>query len=258
MQIIGGFSLAGCRTTLTNLLIDGLPDAVGLGSTSSILRSKPLCCCCDRKCKLFGADSANRLRKHPDQWLDILTRGIVEALGVLPKVLFLCEGSGLEFDNISVIPDKILWIYRDLRSWSVSDAIWRSQKKRLEDDPAPVTLDQVSNSLSRAQRVINSHLAWIRSHDIVFATLNTDNLVSTPEQTMIAIAKWMGIEYSSACLSFWNIKHHKVGGRWNLDEHRRGSRFGNTIACDNKWVKFAPEGILNLSVPSIPLGSHNM
>jgi hypothetical protein len=246
-RIIGSLAPEGTRTTLMNLIFDGLPGVVGIGDTYSILNTPthvqgekveewfPFCNeCGDKPCPLFTRELLEKLRTDQKHFYQRIAKAAGE------PVLYTQDGPWTQYD-LKGLPDVVLIYYRDIYAWSASEALWDIGGRRftaeLPDAEPLKDLEPVMRAVSKWIRFYREALAWLRMREIPFSTCNVDRFVDKPVTSLQKLCDWLSLPFDEQALRWYENEHHKIGGRYNASRGKR-SRMGNTIKRDDAWKDF--------------------
>ena len=241
---IGGFSLAGTCSTLMNFIFDGLPGVFGAGGTYTLYegrRDHPGCTECDppEACPIFSPTFIQYMREVGPcrHWYPSIAKQ------AKAKILYTHEGSWRLYKRYGH-PNVGILYHRNIRAWATSDNIWWNQDKRLEDSPTRITdLGSFRRTIQRWVQWHERTLETFKTQGVPFTTFDTDRFVDAQEEHLNALCSFLGIPFDPRALKWWQLQHHKLGGRYSSPSGRgRKSRLGNRIARDTRWRDFYPEG----------------
>jgi hypothetical protein len=252
-------SLGHSGSTLLGLMLGGHPRLVALGEVSHLVqpgspwlgRTAELSCTCGRtmeECPFWGPTCAS-LRDSQDmsrseRYALILERfgeffgeGVLPVDGskILPSLRILEKIDGLEI--------KVLFLIRDVRSWTVShrDLRRRAHEFRLVDLLGRKGIRGVAaypRKMSSAlflrwyfgNRAFQRHLI---EEDYSFLQLGYEELCLNPRQVMEEVCRFLEIEFTDAMLRpSGSTSHSILGNRMRVQAGKRSA-----LLYDDRWLR---------------------
>jgi hypothetical protein len=243
--LIAGVGPAGTATTLVNVIMGGLPGVFAMGNLNQsqdyrgVVDGKQVGAFCNEcgpalACPVFTPDVLRRCLIDEKSTYQIIGGQVAE------DVLYTQDNRGELFERKG-IPDRVLVLHRDIRAWCAAWAlllVGEVRTTRTIDQALPIPgITHYKSALDHWINFYRSQIGWLNSKKIPWWSLNTDVLRQFPEPTLRRICKTLGLQFSQQALRWWENRHHKMGGRFNVKAGLQ-SRLGKTIAYDEAWRKY--------------------
>lgn len=252
---IGIIGTSYCGSTLTSVLLDGMPGVSAVGETYCILdkdMSKMRnCLTCADECEyLTDAFIASMKADPSDWWSKLRSQFGAEHIVLSDKWHVLYERLGL--------PDIVLMIWREPAKWCCS---WlMHQALKIRDDVTLTTLypsnDDVISSLKIWSNFYDAAITWTSCRGIKTIGLSFDDLLSDPTTELEMLCRRLGIEYSSDALDYMSKPHHHIRGNASVTrttpsdkhpeywaEHLKKIKPGSIVPDDRHRVAFTTDQI---------------
>jgi hypothetical protein len=253
---IAGLGHSG--STLLDLIVGGHPRLVGLGEVKQVLQGDRLqrdrlqteVCTCGRtmpECEFWGR-ALEKVRSIGREDYVERYQALLEVFdGVFdPGIIPVDSSKSMPYLRMLVgVPEldlKVLYIIRDVRSWTVSqlDTIERAKKK-------PKLFQGNAYYFFWRWYVRNRrYLRFTAEQHLDVYPVGYEELALQPGKTMRAVCRLLGVEFDSSMLNLRNTGSHSV-----LGSRMRTQKDKMKIRYDHRWFLRSEWKIPSLLFPNI-------
>jgi hypothetical protein len=246
LVFIAGLGHSG--STVLDMMVGGHPQFIGLGEVKQVLQGDRLhrdrlqreICTCGRKmpeCEFWG-EVLQRIRSTRGEDYVERYRMLLEVFDEVfaPDIIPVDSSKSMPYLRmLARIPDldvKVLYIIRDVRSWSVSqlDTIKQAQKK-----PKPLQ-NNAYYFFWRWYIRNRRYLGFTSGQNLHVHQLGYEELALQPEKTLKAVCRFLGVEFDPSMLNIRKTRSHSVlGNRMRTQKEKTRIQYDHRWFVRNEW-----------------------
>lgn len=249
---VGIVGLDYCGSTLMNNILSGLPSCIGAGETHWIVdtdknpKQTGRCTECYKEdCPVFSNIMLEEMKglnitNNGEWWNKIGTYSGCE-------FVISADKRPHHYDRFGV-PDKLLFLVKDPRahivSWAKRNFLQAEQTlKNYNEGSVDFELSdsQFEQALFIWLRDTRKHISWCLETKKDFAVISLESFVRQDELILEQISEWIGCEYDSKALEYWNTDLHYIGSNHSVKRLKKERYFFKQVKIDRRWESVLTE-----------------